>query len=110
VLVVRRPLVRAAGDGRHVPRIVRSQRIRRIVAPGLLLVAACVIHVWLGLQVTRVGYELSAARQVELRLTHQKRELEIELATLRNLTRIGDLARQRLGMTTPHSGQVIVLP
>jgi cell division protein FtsL len=67
------------------------------------------LQVWLRLQVVHVGYELSAARQVELRLEHERRELEVELATLRDPGRLGELARRRLGMTDPAPGQVVVL-
>ncbi len=110
VLSVRRPLVARPTDGGRLLRAVRGLLIRRVLALGAVLVAACMLHVWLRLQVTRLGYELSSARQMQLRLEHDRRELEVELATLRDPGRIGDVARQRLGMTEPRKGQVVVLP
>jgi cell division protein FtsL len=81
-----------------------------VLVLGGILVALCLFDVWLRLQVTRVGYDLSAARQMQLRLEHEQRELELELAMLRDPGRIGDVARRRLGMVDPGKGQVVVLP
>ena len=110
VLTVRRPLVRPAGDARRLLRVVRGYLVRRVLVLGGVLVLLCLVQVWLRLQVTHLGYDLSAARQMQLRLTHEQRELEVELATLRDPRRIGDLARRRLGMVDPRPGQVVVLP
>ena len=89
---------------------MRGYLVHRVLALGVLLVALCMVQVWLRLQVMHVGYDLSAARQMVLRLAHEQRELEVEIATLRSPGRIGELARRRLGMTEPREGQVIALP
>jgi cell division protein FtsL len=107
-LTVRRPLVRPTGDGVRV--LARGRPLRRALVLGAVLIGLCLAQVWLQLQVTRLGYELSDARRVQLRLEHERRELEIELATLRAPGRIDALARERLGMTPPRPGQVVVLP
>jgi cell division protein FtsL len=108
-LVVRRPLVRRTGDGARLLRTVRGWVVKRALALGIVLVALCMGQVWLRLQVTRLGYQLSDARQMQLRLEHERRELEIELATLRVPDRIDALARERLGMVPPRPGQVVIL-
>ena len=109
VLTVRRPLVRPAGHSRRLLRAVRGWLVRRVLALGAVLVALCLLQVWLRLQVVHVGYDLSAARQVELRLEHEQRELAVELATLRDPGRLDERARRRLGMTNPVPGQVVIL-
>jgi len=88
---------------------VRGYLVRRMLLAGALLVALCLLQVWVRLQVMDLGYELSAARQMQLRLTHERRELEVELATLRSPGRIAEFARERLGMEEPRGGQVIML-
>jgi cell division protein FtsL len=103
----RRPV--AAGRPALLARVVRRVWVRRLMALGGVLVLASILHVWLRLQVIRLGYELSAARTMQLRLEHERRELEIELATLRDPARIAQGAR-RLGMTAPRAGQVTILP
>ena len=46
---------------------------------------------------------------MQLRLEHEGRELEVELATLRDPGRLGELARRRLGMREPARGQLVTL-
>jgi cell division protein FtsL len=110
VMSARRGVVRPGTERGHLLRVVRGWLVRRVLILGGILVALCLLDVWLRLQVTRVGYELSAARQMQLRLEHEQRELELELAMLRDPGRIGDVARHRLGMVDPGKGQVVFLP
>ena len=77
---------------------------------GLALIAAVLLHVWLRLQVVRLGYVLSTTSKLQSRLEQENRELKIELATLTSPDRLEALARQRLGLTAPEKGQVIILP
>jgi len=109
VLTVRRPLVRPTGTPHRLLRAVRGWFIRRVLVLGGVLVVLCIGQVWLRLQVVHLGYELSAARRMQLRLEHEGRELEVELATLRDPGRLGELARRRLGMIEPSRGQLVVL-
>jgi cell division protein FtsL len=109
VLTIRRPLVRPTGNPRRLLAVMRGWVVRRALVLGAVLVFLCMLQVWLRLQVLHMGYELSAARRMQLRLEHEQRELEVELATLRDPGRLGDLARRRLGMTEPSKGQVVTL-
>jgi cell division protein FtsL len=77
---------------------------------GLLLIAAILVHVWLRLQVVRMGYVLSTTSKLQTRLEQENRELKVELATLMSPDRLEVLARQRLGLAAPEKGQVIILP
>lgn len=108
VLTVRRPLTRPAG--RPLLRAVRGWFMPQALAMGGLLVGLCIVRVWLAHQVRGVAYELSEARAIELRLGQEQRELQVEIATLRDPRRLGTVARKRLGLTEPRPGQVVVLP
>ena len=77
---------------------------------GLVLIAAILVHVWLRLQVVRMGYVLSTTSRLQTRLEQENRELKVELATLMSPDRLEVLARQRLGLIAPEKGQIIVLP
>jgi cell division protein FtsL len=77
---------------------------------GLALIAAVLVHVWLRLQVVRMGYVLSTTSKLQTRLEQENRELKVELATLTSPDRLEALARQRLGLAAPEKGQIIVLP
>jgi cell division protein FtsL len=106
-LTVRRPLVRPELDRRRLVQAMRRWLVRRTIALGVLLVALCLVQVWLRLQVVNVGYELSAGRQMQDRLEQQHRELEVELAMLRDRAHLAELATKRLGMHEPEKGQVV---
>ena len=112
-LTVRRSLVPPQGDGqldrRRLLQAMRRWLVRRTFALGLVLVALAMGMVWVRLQVTEIGYQLSAARQMQDRLEQQRRELEIELATLRDRSHLAELAAKRLGMRDPDKGQVVEL-
>ena len=47
---------------------------------------------------------------MELRLEHEQRELEVELATLRDPHRIAEVARRQLGLSEARKGQIVYLP
>ena len=108
-LNVRRPLVAPEMDRRRLLQAMRRWLVRRTFALGLVLVALAMGMVWVRLQVTEIGYQLSAARQMQDRLEQQRRELEIELATLRDRSHLAELAAKRLGMRDPDKGQVVEL-
>jgi cell division protein FtsL len=97
----------------QVPRIDRSERRRHhwtALLLSLCLVAVVLLHVWLRLQVVRMGYALSTTSKLESQLEQERRELTVELATLSSPDRLEAMARKRLGLVTPEKGQVIVLP
>jgi cell division protein FtsB len=106
-LTVRRPLVPPQMDRRRILQAMRRWLVRRTIALGLVLVGLCMAQVWLRLQVTDIGYQLSAARQMQDRLEQQRRELEVELAMLRDRSHLAELATKRLGLHDPEKGQVV---
>ena len=108
-LTVRRPLVAPETDRRRIIQAMRRWLVRRTLTLGLVLVALAMAMVWVRLQVTEIGYQLSAARQMQERLEQQRRELEIELATLRDRPHLAEVAAKRLGMRDPDKGQVVEL-
>jgi cell division protein FtsL len=77
---------------------------------GLALIAVVLVHVWLRLQVVRMGYVLSTTSKLQARLEQENRELKLELATMTSPDRLEAAARRRLGLVVPEKGQVIVLP
>ncbi|MBF8254620.1 MAG: putative membrane protein [Deltaproteobacteria bacterium] len=97
----------------RTPRIDRGERRRYYWAVLLLsfcLVGVVLLHVWLRLQVVRLGYALSSTSKLQSQLEQERRELTVELATLTAPDRLEAMARKRLGLVAPEKGQVIVLP
>ena len=106
-------------QARKVARVKRERAVRSTASRwrlflgiflGIALIAAVLVHVWLRLQVVRMGYVLSTTSKLQTRLEQENRELKVELATLTSPDRLEALARQRLGLAAPEKGQIIVLP
>jgi cell division protein FtsL len=91
---------------------VKAARWRLVLGVflGLGLIGVVLVHVWLRLQVVRMGYVLSTTSKLQARLEQENRELKVELATMTSPDRLEELARRRLGLVVPEKGQVIVLP
>ena len=97
----------------RLPRAERSERRRyhwAVLSVSLCLVGVILLHVWLRLQVVRMGYALSTTSKLQSQLEQERRELTVELATLTSPDRLEAMARKRLGLVAPEKGQVIVLP
>lgn len=83
---------------------------RVAVAWVAALTAAGALEVWLHLQTTEVGYELSALHRMVGRLSNERNDLEAELATRTSPHALDVAARTRLGLRPPAEGQVVGVP
>ena len=89
----------------------RSLRPSRLVVAWVAaLTAASALEVWLHLQTTEIGYQLSMIHTLNERLAGERRELEVELATLKTPQSLDRLAKSRLGLRPPREGQIVGLP
>ena len=77
---------------------------------ALCLVGLALFHVWVRLQVVRLGYVLSTTSKLQEQLEQENRELKVELATLTSPERLEEMARVRLGLREPEKNQVVILP
>lgn len=73
------------------------------------LTAAAVLHVRSRLAVVQLGYELSKALNERTGLQATRRQLAVEVATLRSPRRLRKLAVEQLGLSEPGPGQVMRL-
>lgn len=71
---------------------------------------AAALQVWVHLQTRQVGYEIGRIREIALRLGQERRELEIEVATLTSPSVVDRAARERLGLRPAEEGQLVGLP
>ena len=113
------PAIGAAGAGVRLAARPRSrtrwawwQWLDSISIVGLCLVilTGALYHVWQHIYVVRQGYELERFREARATLMHTNKSLRLEAGQLRSLRRVEEIARTRLGMTTPKPGQVILIP
>ena len=90
----------------------RSQRAsQRARALALFVVvafftAAALAHVWVRLQVVRLGYQISQETEREKRLQQVHRKLQVERALLRSPERLERLAGERLNLSMPDPGTI----
>ena len=92
----------------------RADQLRRSeLLPSLLLGSLVLIgvlfYVWQHIQVVRFGYEVEQLQAERIALLRGEKELRFELARLRSLRRVEEIARSQLGLMSPASGQVILV-
>lgn len=92
----------------------RVDQIRRFdLFPSLLLgslvLFGVLCYVWQPIQVLRLGYQVEDLAEERAGLIRQQKELRLEVARLRSLRRVEEIARHQLGLTNPQPGQVIIL-
>jgi len=89
----------------------KSLRLSRMaIAWVTALTAAGALEVWLHLQTTEIGYQLSMLHKLNERLAGERRELEVELATLKTPQSLDTIAKGRLGLRPPREGQIVGVP
>jgi cell division protein FtsL len=95
------------------PHTPRSKKRGRAVIPLFLalflLVASLIFLVWSRFQVTHLGYQISQAINEQKRLLNLNKQLKVEGASLRSLSRIEGIATSQLGLTNPEPQQMVHL-
>ena len=90
-----------AGTPHITPRPkVGSKAVAMLFIAAFFTIAA-LAHVWVRLQVVRLGYSISRQSEREKKLQQVHRKLQVERALLRNPERLERLARERLNLTMP---------
>jgi cell division protein FtsL len=92
----------------QVDQIRRFDLLQSLVLGGAVLVVI-LFYVWQHVQVVRLGYEVEYLAGERAALVQQQKELRLEVARLMSLRRVEEIARGQLGLTSPKSGQVIVI-
>lgn len=92
----------------------RSARERRAVLRGAVPVAIVVLvtalgYVWVQNRIVDVAYQLSAVRRLVDRLEYERRNLELEVATVESPKNL-EAAGRRLGLGPPRWGTEVPLP
>lgn len=86
---------------------MRRRFILLFAASVAAVAVASVGYLALRFETVRLGYEVAEARKVQRRLIEERRELEVEAASLRQPRRIESIAREVLDMTTPGPDRIV---
>jgi len=102
----------AQDSRRSRPRAFGVQRLGPGYLALLLLVIALVAgafvsHLYIRYDGIRLGYETSKARALRTRMLLERRELRLELASLKSPGEIELEARERLGMVAPENDRIV---
>ena len=76
---------------------------------GVLFAAVGIVHVSSRVLVVRTGYQLSELEAEHRALTRENDRLKLELATLKNPSRLEKIAREDLGMIAASPADVTTL-
>ena len=74
-----------------------------------ILLLGILLYLWPQMRIVELGYQQDALRLQQAQALQRQKELQVELASLRRLDRIEQLAMQQLGMKPPKLSQVIYL-
>jgi cell division protein FtsL len=72
-----------------------------------LVTGAFLTHLYIRFEGVRLGYETNRARAARTRLLLERRELRLELASLKSPGRVETEARERLGMEIPDHRRIV---
>lgn len=73
---------------------------------GLCLVF---VFVWERVDVVRIGYQIERLKRDKTVLERQRDELRVKVSALSASDRVAKLATEKLGMTLPQQGQIIMV-
>ena len=92
----------------------RKQRNPKVMAVFLCLmlvfIAELLFYTWCRVQSVRTKYEISEQMSRIRQLAAMQDNLKIELARLKSPSRIATIAKTQLGLITPTSKQLILIP
>lgn len=78
-----------------------------LVVSAALVLSGILLYLWPQIRFVELGYQQSALQAQRAQALQRQKELQIELSTLRQLSRIENIAVQRLGLHPPQTPQVI---
>jgi cell division protein FtsL len=67
------------------------------------------VFVWERVDVVRIGYQIERLKRDKTALERQRDELRVKVSALSASDRIAKLATEKLGMSLPQQGQIIVV-
>ena len=74
-----------------------------------LFICGLIFFVWSRLQITHLGYQISQANSTQQRLLKLNKQMKVEVASLKSLSRIESIAKNQLGLINPEPHQVIFI-
>ena len=74
-----------------------------------IFISILIFFVWSRLQITHLGYQLSQANSTQQKLLKLNKQMKLEVASLKSLARIENIAKNQLGLINPEPHQVVFI-
>ena len=85
----------------------RTRELLALLLSPLPPLAVLFAAVWTNIETFRLGYQIERLQKQKEGLAERQRQLEMERARVSALARVESVARERLGLVTPGSEQVV---
>ena len=105
-----RPVTSPAVTPRHQrrPRAARHTGVVVLLSTAMVLVGI-LLYLWPQMRLVSLGYRQGTLQARRMRVLRRQKALQVELATLRQLSRIEEIAVGRLGLRPPQTSQIIYM-
>jgi cell division protein FtsL len=92
--------------GKARPQATRQATVTVVLSVVMVLVSV-LLYLWPQVRLVSLGYRQNTLQARRVQMLQRQQELQVERATLHQLSRIEDIAIRRLGMQAPSISQVI---
>ena len=74
-----------------------------------VFIGSLIFTVWCRLQITHLGYQISQANSEQKQLVKLNKQLKLEAASLKSLSRIENTAKNQLGLINPKPSEMVFI-
>lgn len=102
-----KPVVSVATARRGQTGRVSGKQVGVVLLSAVTVLLGILLYLWPQMRLVELGYHQGELRMQQAQVLQRRTELQVELATLQQLSRIERIAVQRLHMGPPQLSQVI---
>ena len=102
-----KPVVSAVTARRRQAGRVSGKQVSVVLLSAVAVLLGILLYLWPQMRLVELGYRQGELRAQQAQALQRQTELQVELATLRQLSRIERIAVRRLNMGPPQLSQVI---
>ena len=74
-----------------------------------IFICSLIFFVWSRLQITYLGYQIPQANSEQQQLLKLNKQMKLEAASLKSLSRIESIAKNQLGLINPEPSQLVFI-
>jgi len=74
-----------------------------------LFIAGVLFYIWPYINILNINYDFEKLLKERAKLIQSNKLLKIEMASLKSLDRVENIASTQLGLSFPHEGQIVII-